>query len=540
MGAKRIAFDDEAREAIRRGVARLAKAVKVTLGPRGRNVMIERGIMAPLVTKDGVTVAKELEFEDSWEDMGAQMVKEVASKTSDAAGDGTTTATVLAEAIFERGLRALRSGVQPVLFRRGIERAAACVVAELGAMSEAVRGRDHIAQVGTIAANNDPEIGEVLAKAMDKVGKDGVITVDEGHSLQTEVEFVDGMSFDRGYLSPYFVTDTDGMLSSLEDARILISSEKISSVQDLVPVLEAVLTEEAPLLIVADDLEGEALALLVVNKLRGTLKVCAVKAPGFGDDRKARLEDLATLTGGRVVSKETGVTLENLGVHDLGKASKVVVRKDQTEIVGGGGDAELVKVRLEQLRAQVSKATSSYDSEKIEERIAKLAGGVARVLVGAATEPEMKEKKARIEDAIHATRAAAEAGIVPGGGVALLRASRAIRKLGLTGDEELGARIVQEALAEPIRHIASNAGYSPAVVVEKVLAAEDPSYGLNALTGEYCDLKAAGVIDPTKVSRTAFENAVSVATMLLTTDCIVGEPRVASSEGGDEGDEDWD
>ena len=524
MGAKRIAFDDEARQAIRRGVSQLAKTVKVTLGPRGRNVMIERGIMSPLVTKDGVTVAKELEFKDSWENMGAQMVKEVASKTSDGAGDGTTTATVLAEAIFERGLVALQSGVQPVLFKRGIEQATKAVVEELRGMSVDVEGRDHIAQVGTIAANNDPTIGEVLAQAMEKVGKDGVITVDEGNSLKTEVEFVDGMSFQRGYLSPYFATDTTTLACELEDARVLVTSEKISSINDLVGVLEAVIQVDKPLMIIAEDVEGEALALLVVNKMRGSLKVCAIKAPGFGDDRKARLEDIATMCGAKLVSKETGVNLETLTIDELGSASKVVVRKDETEIVGGGGDAELVKARLGQIRAQLEKTSNTYDAEKLEERIAKIAGGVARILIGAATETEMKERKALIEDAIHATRAATEEGIVPGGGVALLRASQAIDSLDLSGDQALGARVVKDALSEPIRQIARNAGYPPAVVVERILAGSEPAFGLNALTGEYGDLKAAGVIDPTKVSRTAFENAVSVATMLLTTDCLVGEP----------------
>jgi chaperonin GroEL len=530
MAGKRIAFDEEARDAIREGVSRLAKAVKVTLGPRGRNVMIQRGVWTPLVTKDGVTVAKELEFEDSWQNMGAQMVKEVATKTSDGAGDGTTTATVLAEAIFERGLSALRSGVQPVLFTRGIEKASACVVEQLKGMSEEIDGREDIAQVGTIAANNDAEIGEVLAQAMDKVGKDGVITVDEGNTLETVVEFVDGMSFDRGYLSPYFATDADKMSCVLEGARVLVCSEKISTVNDLVPTLEAVLGEEAPLLIISEDLTGEALALLVVNRMRGTLKVCAVKAPGFGDDRKARLEDIATMCGARLVDKETGVSLETLAVTDLGTASKIVVRKDETEIVGGAGNPDAVKARLDMIRGQLERETNTYEADKLEARIAKLAGGVARIAVGAATEPDLNEKKARIEDAIHATRAAAEEGIVPGGGVALLRASVAIEGLGLKGDEGLGASVVRDALREPMRQIARNAGFSPHVVEQRVLSNDKLEFGLNALTGEYENLKEAGIIDPTKVCRTAFQNAVSVATMLLTTDCVVGELR-APKEG---------
>lgn len=534
MAHKRIAFDEEARAAISRGVARLAKSVKVTLGPKGRNVMIEKGFGPPLVTKDGVTVAKEMEFQDSFENMGAQMVKQVASKTSDGAGDGTTTATVLAEAIFDRGLAVLSSGVQPVHFKRGVEKARALVVAALKAGSQEISGTAQIAQVGGIAANNDPEIGEVLARAMDKVGKDGVITVDQGNSLQTEVEFVDGMAFDRGYLSAYFVNDREAMTCVLEGARILIVDHKVSIVKDLVPVLEAILGAQAPLLIVAEEVDGEALTLLVVNAVRGTLKSCALKAPGFGDDRKARLEDIAVMTGGKVVSKETGITLETITLEDLGEAERVVIGKDETTIVGGKGDQAAIAARLEQIKAQLSRSDNMYDSEKLETRIAKLSGGVARILVGAATEPEMKEKKARIEDAIHATRAAVEEGIVPGGGIALLRASRGLVGLDVSGDEALGVEVVRQALEEPLRQIARNAGLNPSVVVQKILESSDVNYGLNALTGEYGDLKLAGVIDPTKVSRTAFENAVSVSTLLLTTDCLVAEVKEQSAHHDEE------
>lgn len=523
MAHKLIAFDQEAREAISRGVKRLAKTVKVTLGPKGRNVMIEKGYGAPLVTKDGVTVAKELEFEDGFEDMGAQMVKEVASKTSDGAGDGTTTATVLAEAIFERGLTALRAGVQPVHFKRGVERARAHVVAALREMSQEVSSNEQIAQVGGIAANNDPEVGQVLAQAMDKVGKDGVITVDSGNSLETEVEFLDGLSFDRGYLSPYFANNRETMTCELDNVRILFVEGKVNVVNDIVPVLEAVLGANQPLLVCAEDIGGEALQLLVVNAVRGTLKSCAIKSPGFGDDRKARLQDLAILTGGRVISPETGVTLEGATLEDLGQVDQMIVRKDETELVGGKGDKELIKARLEQIKAQLAREESTYERDKLETRIAKLSGGVARILVGAATEPEMKEKKARIEDAIFATRAAVEEGIVPGGGVALLRASRGLDGIDASGDERLGVTVIKEALEAPIRQIATNAGMNPSLVVAKVLASDSPSYGLNALTGDYGDLLTAGIIDPTKVSRTAFENAVSVSTLLLTTDCMVTE-----------------
>ncbi len=535
MAAKRIAYEQDARDAIQRGVQQLAKTVKVTLGPRGRNVMIERGFGAPLVTKDGVTVAKELSLPDAWEDMGAQMVREVASKTSDAAGDGTTTATVIAEALFERGLRALHAGVKPVQLKRGIERARERAVEHLRSISKKVSSSAEIAHVGRIAANNDAQIGDVLAQAMDKVGKDGVITVDEGNSLETTVEFVDGMAFDRGYLSPYFVTDPDTLTCELERPLILLVDGKVGPVRDLLPALEQIVQQQRPLLLVAEDVEGEALALLVVNSLRGTLRACAVKAPGFGDGRKAQLQDLATLTGGRVVAQEVGLTLEGVTLADFGQAEKAVIRKDETQLVGGAGDPAAVKSRLEQLRAEAERTTSSYDREKIDERIAKLAGGVARVLVGAATEPEMKEKKARVEDAIHATRAAVEEGIVPGGGVSLLRASRALEGLEkelADVDEQLGVRIVREALEAPIRQIAENAGQNASVVVERVLAEAKPAYGLNALSLEYGDLLTQGVIDPTKVSRTAFENAVSVSTLLLTTDCLVAEKGDGAAAGG--------
>jgi chaperonin GroEL len=544
MGAKQIAFDTECRAAIRRGVQKLARAVKVTLGPRGRNVMLERGYGGPLVTKDGVSVAKEIELEDAWENVGAQLVKEVASKTSDGAGDGTTTATVLAEAIFIRGLRVLQSGIQPVHLKRGMEKAMAKVVAELKATSQKVQGSEQIAQVGTVAANDDAEVGQVLAQALERVGKDGVITVDEGDGIETRIEFVDGMNFDRGYLSPYFVTDPESMTAELEDAALLLVDGKISAVKDLVPVLEAVLQHQRQLLIVAEEVEGEALTLLVVNRLRGALKVCAVKSPGFGDKRKAMLQDLAVLTGGQVVSQDTGLTLERVTLEDLGRAKKVVVDKDGTTVVDGAGSEKDVKARLAQIKAELDQTTSQYDREKLDERMAKLSGGVARVLVGAATETEMKEKKARVEDAVHATRAAAEEGILPGGGVALLRASRAIDSLGLTGDEAIGARVIREALEAPIRQIAKNAGVNPSIVVDKVLAGKG-GFGFNAQTLEFGDLIAQGVIDPTKVARTAFENAVSVASLLLTTDAVVTElqeKKVAAGGQtmGDAGDDDAD
>ena len=530
MATKRIAFEREARDAIRSGVSKLAKAVKATMGPRGHVVMIERGFGAPLVTKDGVTVAKEIELSDTWENMGAQMVREVAVRTSDDAGDGTTTATVLAEAIFERGLLALQSGVQPVHLKRGIEKAAEAVVTKLKELSRDVSGVKQVSQVGAIAANNDEEIGRVLAEAMERVGKDGVITVDEGATLETQVEFVEGMSFDRGYLSPYFVTDPERMACELEDPLVLLYDGKISAVRDLVPVLELTLEQQRPLAIIADDVEGDCLALLVVNKLRGSLKVCAVKSPGFGDKKKAMLEDIAAVTGGRMISKEVGLTLEGVTLEDLGQCAKLTARKDECEVVGGHGTREAVKACAAQARAEIEANTSTYDREKLEERLAKLSGGVARLLVGASTEPEMKEKKARVEDAIHATRAAVAEGILPGAGVALLRAAQAITALKLEGDEEIGARIVRDALEAPARQIAENAGVNPSVVIDHVLANSDPNYGFNAQSLEYGDLVEAGVIDPTKVTRTAFQNAVSVTTLLLTTDCLVAEIKVEQEE----------
>ncbi|MCW8140937.1 MAG: chaperonin GroEL [Planctomycetota bacterium] len=530
MVAKQLLFDESARRRLKDGVDALADAVKVTLGPRGRNVVIDKKYGAPNITKDGVTVAKEIELTSPWENVGAQLVKEVASKTSDTAGDGTTTATVLAEAIFERGQRALQAGVRPVHLKRGLEKAAARVIEALRAQSTKVSGTTQIQQVGTIAANNDPEIGAVLAQALEKVGRDGVITVDEGQGIETTIDFVDGMSFDKGYLSPYFITDAEAMTAVLEDARILLYDGKISAVKDLVPVLEATLQAQKPLLIVAEELEGEALTLLVVNRLRGALKVCAVKSPGFGDRRKAMLEDIAVLTGGRVVTRDVGLTLEGVRLADLGQAGKVVVRKDETLVVDGGGQQAEVKARLAQLRAELEATTSSYDREKLEERVAKLSGGVARVLVGAATETEMKEKKARVEDALHATRAAVEEGVLAGGGVALLRASRALDGLELEGDEVIGARIIREALEAPLRQIAHNAGVNPSIVVGKVLEGQG-AFGLNAQTMEYGDLIAQGVIDPTKVTRMAFESAASVSTLLLTTDAVVCEAEAAARVG---------
>jgi chaperonin GroEL len=534
MGAKRIAFDADARAAVRRGVHQLARAVKITLGPRGRNVMIEKGFGGPLVTKDGVTVAKEIELTSPWENVGAQLVKEVASKTSDTAGDGTTTATVLAEAIFDRGIRALQGGLGPVHLKRGIEKAAARVVASIKEQSKPVAGAAQIAQVGAIAANNDLEIGKVLAQALEKVGRDGVITVDEGQGIETSIEFVDGMTFDKGYLSPYFITNPESMSAELESPQILLYDGKISAVKDLVPVLEATLKAQRPLLIVAEEVEGEALALLVVNRMRGALKVCAVKSPGFGDRRKAMLEDIAVLTGGKLITKDVGLTLENITAQDLGTAAKVTVKKDETVIIDGKGEARDVKSRLAQIRGELEGTTSSYDREKLEERVAKLSGGVARVLVGAATETEMKEKKARVEDAIHATRASVQEGVLPGGGVALLRASRALDELKLEGDEAIGLRIVREALEAPIRQLAHNAGVNGSIVVAKVLEGQG-AFGWNAASLEYGDLIAQGVIDATKVTRMAFENAVSVSTLLLTTDAVVCEADQAAKVGAPSG-----
>jgi chaperonin GroEL len=529
--AKMIAFDQEARDAMRRGVQKLARAVKVTLGPKGRNVILQKSFGSPTVTKDGVTVAKEIELEDTYENMGAQMVKEVASKTSDVAGDGTTTATVLAEAIFNEGLRAVVAGVNPLHMKQGIERAVEDITAELKKMSIKIKSSTEMAQVGTVASNGDAEIGKMLAEAMEKVGKDGVITVDEGKSLATEVEWVEGMQFDRGYLSPYFVTNPTSMQCVLEDPYILVHEKKISSVKDLVPVLEAVVNAGRPLLIVAEDIEGEALATLVINKLRGTFNVAAVKAPGFGDRRKAMLEDIAVLTGGQAIFDDLGIKLEAVTLAELGRAKKVIVDKDNTTIIEGAGKSGDIKGRIDQIRREIENTTSDYDREKLEERLAKLAGGVAKVNVGAATESEMKEKKARVEDALHATRAAVEEGILPGGGVALLRASSKVKPDGLNHDQEVGYKIVTRASRAPITAIAANAGQDGGIVCERVVTAKG-NEGYNAATDEYQDLVKAGVIDPTKVTRTALQNAASVATLLLTSDALIAEAPKKGKGGG--------
>jgi chaperonin GroEL len=530
--AKMIAFDQEARDAMRRGVQKLAKAVKVTLGPKGRNVILQKSFGSPTVTKDGVTVAKEIELEETYENMGAQMVKEVASKTSDVAGDGTTTATVLAEAIFNEGLKAVAAGVNPVQMKEGIEKAVEDICGELKKMSIKIKSTEEMAQVGTVASNGDREIGDMLAKAMEKVGKDGVITVDEGKSLQTEVEWVEGMQFDRGYLSPYFVTDPQTMQCVLEDAYVLVHEKKISSVKDLVPVLEAVVNAGRPLLIVAEDVEGEALATLVINKLRGTFQCCAVKAPGFGDRRKAMLEDIAILTGGTAIFEDLGIKLESVGLGELGRAKKIIVDKDNTTIIEGAGKSSDIKGRIDQIRREIENTTSDYDREKLEERLAKLAGGVAKINVGAATESEMKEKKARVEDALHATRAAVEEGILPGGGVALLRASMKVKPGNdVPHDFKVGYNIVVRACRAPLEAIADNAGQDGGIVAERV-AEKSGAIGFNAMTGEYEDLVKAGVIDPTKVTRTALQNAASVATLLLTSDALVAEIPKKEKKGG--------
>ncbi|HEY8484599.1 MAG TPA: chaperonin GroEL [Longimicrobiales bacterium] len=524
MAAKELQFDVEARARLKRGVDQLAEAVKVTLGPKGRNVVIDRKFGSPTVTKDGVTVAKEIELEDPIENMGAQMVKEVATKTSDLAGDGTTTATVLAQAIFREGLKNVTAGANPMAIKRGIDKAVQRVVEELKQISTPTKGKKEIAQVGTISANNDPEIGNLIADAMEKVGKDGVITVEEAKGLETTLETVEGMQFDRGYVSPYFVTDPERMEAVLEDAFVLIHDKKISTMKDLLPILEKVAQTGRPLLIIAEDVEGEALATLVVNKLRGTLKVCAVKAPGFGDRRKAMLQDIAILTGGQVISEEVGFKLENAVLSDLGRAKRIVVDKDNTTIVDGAGDPEKIKGRINEIRVAIEKSTSDYDREKLQERLAKLAGGVAVIHVGAATETEMKEKKARVEDALHATRAAVEEGIVPGGGVALLRVQQRLRDWKVDDPEEqVGVQIVFRALEEPIRQIAENAGVEGSVVVERVRQSDNVNFGYNAQTDKYEDLVEAGVIDPTKVTRTALQNAASIASLLLTTECVVVE-----------------
>src|SRR5213593_4505464 len=526
MPAKYLEFNTEARSRLKRGVDQLADAVKVTLGPKGRNVVIDKKFGNPTVTKDGVTVAKEIELEDGIENMGAQMVKEVATKTSDIAGDGTTTATVLAQAIFREGLKSVTAGANPMSLKRGIEKAVELVVEELKKISMPTKGRKEIAQVGTISANGDKEIGDKIADAMDKVGKDGVITVEEAKGLETTLETVDGMQFDRGYLSPYFITDPEKMEAVLEDGYILIHDKKISSMKDLLPVLEKVAQSGRPLLIVAEDVEGEALATLVVNKLRGTLKVCGVKAPGFGDRRKAMLEDVAKLTGGKVISEEVGFKLENAVVNDLGRAKRIVVDKDNTTLVGGAGKKDDIQGRIKEIKAAIEKSTSDYDKEKLQERMAKLAGGVAVINVGAATETEMKEKKARVEDALHATRAAVEEGIVPGGGVALLFAQKALDKVKVADDDEkIGVEIVRRSLEEPMRMIVQNAGAEASIVVGKVKESKDKNFGYNAQTDTFEDLVAAGVIDPTKVTRTALQNAASIAALLLTTECVVVEKK---------------
>ncbi|MGP0066860.1 MAG: chaperonin GroEL [Isosphaeraceae bacterium] len=522
MAAKMIAFDQEARQAMQRGVAKLARAVKVTLGPRGRNVIIQKSFGSPTVTKDGVTVAKEIELEDKYEDMGAKMVKEVASKTSDVAGDGTTTATVMAEAIYNEGLKAVVAGVNPMLMKRGMDQAVAEIVEQLHKMSTKVTTKTETEQVATVASNFDSEIGKMIAEATEKVGKDGVITVEEGKTLKTEVEWVEGMQFDRGYLSPYFVTNPTTMETVLEDPYILIHEKKISVVKDLVPVLERVAQTGRPLLIIAEEVEGEALATLVINKLRGTFRCAAVKAPGYGDRRKAMLEDIAVLTGGKPIFEALGIELENVGLPDLGRAKKVVIDKDNTTVVEGAGSHEAIKGRIEAIRREIADTKSDYDREKLEERLAKLAGGVAKINVGAATESEMKEKKARVEDALHATRAALEEGILPGGGVALLRAAATVKPKDLIHDAEVGYQIIVRACSAPLHQIADNAGQDGGVVVSKVVEGKG-NFGYDALKDEYTDLVKAGIIDPTKVTRSALQNAASVSTLLLTSDALIAD-----------------
>jgi chaperonin GroEL len=522
--AKQLRFDEEARASLLRGVNILAEAVKATLGPKGRNVVIDKKFGSPTITKDGVTVAKEIELKDGYENMGAQMLKEVASKTSDIAGDGTTTATVLAQAIFREGLKNVTAGANPMGLKRGIESAVEAVTEELKKLSKSTKDKKEIAQVATIASNNDKTIGNLIAEAMEKVGKDGVITVEESKSADTVLDVVEGMQFDRGYLSPYFVTDAERMEAVIEDALVLIHEKKISVMKDMLPLLEQVARAGRPFLIIAEDIEGEALATLVVNKLRGTLNCCAVKAPGFGDRRKAMLEDIAILTGGKAITEDLGIKLENIKLEDLGKAKKVVVDKDNTTIVEGAGKASSIEGRIKQIRAQIEETTSDYDREKLQERLAKLAGGVAVIKVGAATETAMKEKKARVEDALNATRAAVEEGIVPGGGVSLLRASKAVDAMKkLEGDEAVGARIVKRALEEPIRQIVENAGLEGSVVVEKVKAETVATRGFDADTMEFVDMLQAGIIDPTKVERVALQNAASIASLLLTTEALITE-----------------
>src|SRR5215472_889553 len=521
--AKQLLYSEAARAAILKGVNQLADAVKATLGPKGRNAILDKKFGAPTITKDGVTVAKEVELKNPYENMGAQLVREVASKTSDTAGDGTTTATVLAQAIYREGAKNITAGANPMEIKRGIEQAVEAVVTELKKLSKPCQDKKEISQVGTISANNDKTIGDLIAEAMEKVGKDGVITVEEAKSMTTSLDVVEGMQFDRGYISPYFVTNAERMESSLEEPLILINEKKISSMKDLLPILEQVAKMGKPLVIVAEEVEGEALATLVVNKLRGTLNVAAVKAPGFGDRRKAMLEDIAILTGGQVISEDLGIKLENVKLTDLGRAKRVTIDKDNTTIVEGYGDPKKIEGRVKQIKAQIEETTSDYDREKLQERLAKIVGGVAVIIVGAATETEMKEKKARVEDAMHATRAAVEEGIVPGGGVALVRCIAALDKMKVEGDEQIGMNIVKRALQEPLRWIAENAGEEGAIVLGKVADAKDNNFGFNALTSEYEDLVKAGVLDPTKVVRTALQNAGSIASLMLTTEALVAE-----------------
>lgn len=537
MAAKQIAFDQEAREAMRRGIGKLARAVKVTLGPKGRNVILQKSFGSPTVTKDGVTVAKEIELEDKYENMVARMVREVASKTSDVAGDGTTTATVLAEAIYNEGLRAVVSGANPMLMKRGMDRAVDDIVARLKEMKKDVKTQKDLENVAAVAANNDREIGRIIAEAMAKVGKDGVITVEEGKTMETGHEFVEGMQFDRGYLSPYFVTDTQSMECELEDPYILIYEKKISTSKDLVPVLEAVFRQGKPILIIAEEVDGEALATLVINKMRGTFKCAAVKAPGYGDRRKAMLEDIAILTGGRAIFEDLGLKLENTPLSDLGRAKKVKIDKDNTTVIEGAGKKQAIQARIQAIQRELDKSTSDYDKEKLSERIAKLSGGVAKINVGAATEAEMKERKARVEDAMHATRAANQEGILPGGGVALMRAALGL-KTDLEGDEKTGYEIVVRACKSPLMQIAENAGQDGAVVANSVLESKKQNYGYDARIDRYCDMVEEGIIDPTKVVRSALQNAASVATLLLTSDALVAEvPKEEKKPAGGGGED---
>jgi len=530
--AKQLMFDQDARAAILKGVNVLTDAVKATLGPKGRNVMIDKKFGAPTITKDGVSVAKEIELKDPYENMGAQLVREVASKTSDVAGDGTTTATVLAQAIYREGMKNVTAGANPMDLKRGIEKAVAAVIENLKKNSKLVVDKKEIAQVGSISANSDKTIGDLIAEAVDKVGKDGVITVEEAKSMTTSLDVVEGMQFDRGYISPYFVTNPEKMEAVLENAFILLSEKKISSMKDLLPILEQTAKMGAPMVIIAEDVEGEALATLVVNKLRGTLQICAIKAPGFGDRRKAMLEDLAILTGGSVISEDLGIKLENVKITDLGRAKKITVDKDNTTIVEGAGKTDAIQGRVKMIKAQIAETTSDYDKEKLQERLAKIVGGVAVINVGASTETEMKEKKARVEDALHATRAAMEEGIVAGGGVALLRCIPVLDKLKLSGDEQIGVNIIKKSLEEPIRQIVNNAGLEPSVIVDKVKSSDKPNYGFDAQKEEYVDMLAAGIIDPTKVTRSALQNAASVASLMLTTEVMITDMPEEKGAGG--------